>query len=66
LPAFSFASPVSVSMVCALQWLPERPTADNGGGKGALGEDTRGHSPGRGDGRALQKHGESNWVEWRV
>jgi hypothetical protein len=26
-----------------------------------LGEDTRGHSPCRGDGRALQKHDESNW-----
>jgi hypothetical protein len=26
-----------------------------------LGEGTRGHSPCRGDGRALQEHGESNW-----
>jgi hypothetical protein len=31
-----------------------------------LGEDAGGHSPGRGDGRALQEHGESDWVEWRV
>jgi hypothetical protein len=61
---FSFASPAAVSMVHRRR-LEARPTADEGGGKGAAGDGAGGHSPGRGDGRALQKHGESNWREWR-
>lgn len=40
-------------------------TADKAGGEGAVGEGAGGHAPCRGDGRALNEHGEGNWVEWR-
>jgi hypothetical protein len=40
---------------------PERPTADESGGEGAACDGAWGHSPHRGNGRTLQKHGESNW-----
>jgi hypothetical protein len=57
---FLSASPVRVSMAYHTI-APERPTADERGGEGALGDGARGHPPGRGDGRTLQKHGASNW-----
>jgi hypothetical protein len=39
-----------------------RPTASEGGGEGAAGrEGAGGHAPCRGDGRALDEHGWSNW-----
>jgi hypothetical protein len=39
-----------------------RPTTGEGGGEGAAGrEGAGGHAPCRGDGRALDEHGGSNW-----
>jgi len=55
----SFASPACVSMASLA--MAGEPTADKSGGEGALSEGAGGHSPCRGDSRALEKHGASNW-----
>jgi hypothetical protein len=44
---------------------PGRRTAHDRRGEGAAGDGAGGHTPGRDNSGALEKHGESNWVEWR-